>query len=58
MVHKKMAGSKPALSNNGLPCYNFLADNFIIKDQQGKTIAYKKNGDAIVFETKRMLIIQ
>ena len=26
---------------------------FYIKDQQGKTIEYKKDGDAIVFETKR-----
>ena len=40
-------------SNNGLPCYILLPDNFTIKDQQGKTIEYKKDGDAIVFETKR-----
>ncbi|HKO79632.1 MAG TPA: hypothetical protein VJU78_04515, partial [Chitinophagaceae bacterium] len=44
------------LSNNGLPCYILLADNFIIKDRQGKSIAYKKNGDATVFETKRNVL--
>jgi alpha-L-fucosidase 2 len=41
------------LSNNGLPCYILLPGNFSIKDQEGKTIAYKKDGDVVVFETKK-----
>jgi alpha-L-fucosidase 2 len=41
------------LSTGGLPCYILLPGNFIIKDQQGKTIAYKKNEGIIVFDTKK-----
>jgi len=41
------------LSNNGLPCHILLTGNFSINDQQGKTVAYKKSADVIVFETKK-----
>ena len=41
------------LSNNGLPCYILLPDNFILKDQHGKTLAYQKKEGAIVFDTKK-----
>jgi alpha-L-fucosidase 2 len=41
------------LSNNGLPCYILLPDNFILKDQQGKAVAYQKKEGVIVFHTKK-----
>jgi alpha-L-fucosidase 2 len=41
------------LSTSGLPCYILLPGNFTIKDQQGKTIAYKKKEGVIVFDTKK-----
>jgi len=40
-------------SNNGLPCYILLTDNFTIQDQSGKTVAYQKKENAIVFDTKK-----
>ena len=41
------------LSNNGLPCYILLPDNFTLKDQLGKTIVYQKKEGVIVFDTKK-----
>jgi alpha-L-fucosidase 2 len=41
------------LSNNGLPCHILLTGNFSINDQQGKAVAYKKEADVIVFDTKK-----